>query len=192
MQMDADNNSDDVESSNGMSSITAAADDDEKCKCGDTSKHEFECALYCGQFPCADKLIKLPKCDHRLHDNCLQQLLFTRMSSCPLCRSSINLWRTTKHYDQIEKEIEKQFDLDTAEAIRLSQEVYQQPSSNNSQRADRNNESGNRPPASENRNRRSRNSNADNQPRRHSERLRSRSRSRSRGRDRRNNRRSST
>ena len=96
-----------------------------KCPCGDPKSHEYDCSLYCGQFPCQDKLVKLPNCIHRIHEKCLDSLLFTRLSKCPLCRSSIDCWRKTKHYQKIEKEISKQFQLDTQEAIRLSQEMYQ-------------------------------------------------------------------
>jgi len=101
-------------------------DDDEVCKCGDPSSHHFECALYCGFPPCHDKLVKLPKCEHRLHEECLDQLLFTRLSKCPLCRSSIDQWRRTHHYHRIEEEIADAFRADTDLALRLSKEMFEE------------------------------------------------------------------
>ena len=98
----------------------------EICPCGDPTSHKYECSLYCGMFTCEDEMVKLPKCDHRIHQQCLESLLYTRLSSCPLCRSSINSIRTSKHYQKIEREIALQFQSDTELAIRLSREMFQQ------------------------------------------------------------------
>ena len=63
--------------------------------------------------PCEDELIKFPKCSHFIHQGCLENLLYTRLSKCPLCRSSIDEWRRAKHYAKIEKEIADKFADDT-------------------------------------------------------------------------------
>eukprot|EP01084_Bolivina_argentea_P155857 271593_1 len=101
-------------------------DDDELCRCGDPNSHKDECSLYCGLAPCHDKLVKFPKCSHYIHETCLEQLLCTRMSKCPLCRSSIDSWRRSCHYQQIEEEISNRFQSDTEQAILLSQKMYDQ------------------------------------------------------------------
>lgn len=103
------------------------------CPCGDPLNHKNSCSLYCGMYPCEDDMVKLPQCQHFMHQQCLEQLLYTRMSSCPLCRSSINSLRTHKHYQVIEKEIRARFQSDTDRAIRLSLQLLQSQSQSQSQ-----------------------------------------------------------
>ena len=69
------------------------------------------CSLWLCSFPLPQ--VKLPKCDHYLHEECLEQLLYTRLSKCPLCRSSVDQWRRSKHYHHIEEEIAQAFRADT-------------------------------------------------------------------------------
>ena len=104
----------------------------EICPCGDPlNNHKQSCSLYCGMYPCEDDMVKLPQCQHFMHQQCLERLLYIRLSCCPLCRSSINTIRTSKHYQVIEKEISLTFQNDTQQAIRLSLQLINDNNNNN-------------------------------------------------------------
>ena len=77
------------------------------------------CALNCGEHS-REGLVKLPSCDHEMHEECLNGLLLTRASCCPLCRSSIESLRTSAHYSEIDKEIEESWQADLARAMAMS------------------------------------------------------------------------
>jgi hypothetical protein len=77
------------------------------------------CSLNCGDNSRED-LVQLPSCDHEMHAECLEGLLLTRASTCPLCRSSIESLRTSLHYAEIDREIEESWQVDLARAIEMS------------------------------------------------------------------------
>jgi hypothetical protein len=77
------------------------------------------CALNCGDNRKED-LTKLPSCDHEMHSECLEGLLNTRNSTCPLCRSSIESLRRNEHFTEIDKEIEEAWQADLARAMAMS------------------------------------------------------------------------
>jgi hypothetical protein len=81
------------------------------------------CALNCGDTSKGGSggLTKLPACEHEMHADCLEGLLNTRGSSCPMCRSSIESLRTSKHFTNIDKEIEDSWQQDLARAIAMSE-----------------------------------------------------------------------
>lgn len=77
------------------------------------------CALNCGDNS-VDTLVKLPACEHKMHQACLEGLLKTRASACPLCRASLENLRTQQHFAVIDREIENQLEADIAAAIAAS------------------------------------------------------------------------
>merc|ERR1719231_1015765 len=102
------------------------------CKKPETHKNiDTNCAANCGEPECFDKMSELPNCQHKMHDKCIDKLLFTRLSCCPICRSSVNTWRTSKHYAVIDREINNTFEDDTERAIRQSILAAQQANNDN-------------------------------------------------------------
>ena len=80
------------------------------------------CSLNCGD--CSEEdLVQLPECSHMMHKACLEGLLSTRASSCPICRSSIESLRRDDHFAKIDAEIEEQWEADLAAALAQSMQL---------------------------------------------------------------------
>mmetsp|Transcript_40547 Transcript_40547/g.50006 ORF Transcript_40547/g.50006 Transcript_40547/m.50006 type:complete len:226 (-) Transcript_40547:99-776(-) len=149
------------------------------CLCGKPETHEYECMLNCGEPPCFDKIVTLPNCTHKLHQKCVDKLLYTRLGCCPICRSSINEWREDEHWNEIDTQIDNIFEDETQQAIQMS--ILHQTTFRRSRSISNNTISGN------NNNNNNNSNNMDRDTRLNIRRRRSRSRSRDREMDRNNN-----
>ena len=83
------------------------------------------CSLNCGDNT-AENLVKLPNCEHEMHVDCLEGLLCTRSSTCPLCRASIECLRKNHHFTKIDQEIEAAWAADLARAMAASSETTEE------------------------------------------------------------------
>merc|ERR1712039_252296 len=81
-------------------------------------KFRKECSVYCGDEDCSN--LTCLDCGHWAHPECLDHLLRTHGSSCPLCKASIDHLRTDAHYDAIDEYIEEQYQEDLEAAIAAS------------------------------------------------------------------------